>query len=719
MRQFTALLTAAALLAAAPSGAQNLAAPLVELPAAAPAPLTAAPVHLAPALQASQAVLPFAPLTLGGLGASQALSPLQRAAWARTMARLAPARGSVAASRKDAAAGVLSLRRLFDAGAAVKAAVSAGSFKGLGILPAGDKPILPGVRLDPRPALASELRVPGVTFQRAFAPTGRRGLFEWLSDAWNGRTPERPLVLPGNPATAAEMEAAVREHIRANPAVYGGVDPAILGTIEVVKVTGRAGLTDAYYVKFKQQTGEDKLEVDGTFLTFTIKAVDGTPAILTTAGQLYPDLNVDTRGRLAPEDLQRRAVERLGMPPEAADQLEAMDRKVMNLGDSWRAVQVFMMKKSPIMVAVDLNTGESFAWDPRWTAQAKDDGTQPAEGTVAGRAMLTDPVEPNTPLTKVPLSDLTVQGRGAKAVTDEKGAFSLNAADGQAVEVAAALSGPYGYVRDQQSPDLKLKQTVTPGQSAELVFNADGTAEGPTAQTTAMYWFHRTLRYVRSLDVWSKDFEKPLPINVEEDDECNAFFDYRSLNFFKQSRRCVDTAMPTVVPHESGHYIHYIKDGHQIKHGGLSEGWGDILSMYLNRTPVLGGGFFKTGERKFIRTGENNYQYSDSDEVHEQGQAWMGFAWKLRVALIAKLGEEAGHALAENLVVPVFNASPTDILSAMQEVVMRDVDAKGNVPHWKELQAAAQAHGIALQKPRTAGGLASRLTMSIVRRLRG
>src|SRR5208282_2472802 len=114
------------------------------------------------------------------------------------------------------------------------------------------------------------------------------------------------------------------------------------------------------YAKFKQETGEDKLEVDGTFLTFTIKSVDGKPAIFTTAGQLFPDLQVDTRGRLSPQDLEARAVARLGMPPEAANQLEEMDRKVMSLGDTWRAVQVFMMKKAPIMVAVDLNTGEAF-----------------------------------------------------------------------------------------------------------------------------------------------------------------------------------------------------------------------------------------------------------------------------------------------------------------------------------------------------------------------
>ena len=123
--------------------------------------------------------------------------------------------------------------------------------------------------------------------------------------------------------------------------------------------------------------------------------------------------------------------------------------------------------------------------------------------------------------------------------------------------------------------------------------------------------------------------------------------------------------------------------------------------MFILDDPVVGGGFYKKPRRgaDYIRTGENSYQYGREDEAHDQGQAWGGFAWKLRKSLTAKLGAAAGTALAEALVLPVLFAKASNIPAAMLQVLVNDMDKDGNMPHEDDIRAAAKAHGIRLQKP--------------------
>jgi len=72
-----------------------------------------------------------------------------------------------------------------------------------------------------------------------------------------------------------------------------------------------------------------------------------------------------------------------------------------------------------------------------------------------------------------------------------------------------------------------------------------------------------------------------IPARANIDDECNAYYTpgSPSLNFFRGSERCANTAFDSVAYHEYGHFVDDMLGG--ITHGGMSEGWGDILSMYI------------------------------------------------------------------------------------------------------------------------------------------
>jgi hypothetical protein len=140
-----------------------------------------------------------------------------------------------------------------------------------------------------------------------------------------------------------------------------------------------------------------------------------------------------------------------------------------------------------------------------------------------------------------------------------------------------------------------------------------------------------------------------------------------------------------------------------IVNGGASEGWGDMLSMYSLNNPIIGVHFLKKPRPDadgnlvdYIRNGENHYQYNESDEVHQQGQAWMGFGWKLRKQFMSDLGDAAGAALAESLVLPVMFAKASNIPAIIAQVLLADMDANGNMPHEATIRATAALHGITL-----------------------
>jgi len=104
------------------------------------------------------------------------------------------------------------------------------------------------------------------------------------------------------------------------------------------------------------------------------------------------------------------------------------------------------------------------------------------------------------------------------------------------------------------------------------------------------------------------------------------------------------------------------------------------------------------GKPNLIRTGENTTAFdAKNPDPHARGEAYMGFAWKVRVALIAALGPAAGAAYAAALVVPTtLYSQPLDVPTAMLHVLLGDMTVDGRLPNDGLIRAAAQAHGVTL-----------------------
>jgi len=620
----------------------------------------------------------------------------------------------------------------------------------LGILPL-PRPTLPeGIELDPPPSAPDPKKVPSVTIN-AFDLPG--------SIAQGDIFGTGPRVLQADPSDPAAMEKALRRMVDQEAATYG-VPSAELVTMHVQLVRGRAHQADTVYAYFKQvkegknQDGTPyRVAIHGSYLSFTVKVVKGKPVLMAAMARLYPSVSVGTTPGLTEEEMKAKAQERLGIPPNSGLELSYLDRKVVYVQGAWHTANLYTIEGLPVMIAVDVATGEVFAWDPRVGLLEESRKAPPnaVSGRVEGRSEMTDKRPEGRPeLVEVPLPHLTITLQdGRNVTTDRDGRFASDSQEGKPVAITAALSGKYALVNDRDGKPLRISVTLKPGQETQVVFNPEGAEETVVSQVNAYVSFNRELDWVRERGIESPSLDRQVPLNVNINDECNAYYTpgRPSLNFFKSSENCSETSRPGVIFHEGGHYLDDMIGGALtaalraaenllagaarkiqtyglsggIINGGLSEGWGDIFSMYILASPLIGEGFLKKplpDGRTWIRDGTNTYQYDANDEEHDQGQAWMGFAWKLREALLASLGA-AGAALAEVLVVPTLYSKAADIPSAMAQVLLNDMDKEGNLPHEKEIRDAAKAHGVTLpKKPGAILGLLRAAASAVARLLR-
>jgi len=605
---------------------------------------------------------------------------------------------------RSALAGDLSWSQVFDASAAGRSVVSGPMSLRHGGLSA---PKLPGnIVLGNAPEAPRPEKVGGIQLNdfdwgdQTPAPRGAGSVFE-----------AGPVILQADPASEKDVERALRAMVDADSSRWG-VGSKELKTVHVKRVPGSGDQADTIYAYFNQV--KDSRNADGTiqpiviqgsYLSFTVKVIKGQPALMSAMAGLYPGIQVDTQARASDDQLKRRALQVLNVPQNAGVDFVFSQRTIIYHNGQWKAVNLYDIvgtaKPVGVKVAVDIATGEVFAWDARHgIATATRRPAAPAKTDVWISAMAEahehrDQGKPK--LSGLPLPRLDVSVSGKKYTADVEGKVTLDLSRDESLQ--ATLSGTWAQINDQAGKPVKINTTVKPANGGNHII---ATAANPddlfTINQANMYiWITRIHDWWSSRLHGDSRIDQQIPVNVNIDDECNAYYTpgTPSLNFFRESANCSDTGRPGVGAHEYGHFVDDMIGG--IVDGGLSEGWGDIGSMFLLGSPIIGDGFLKNQTPNYIRHGENTYQYSSSDEVHDQGQAWMGFAWKLRKALIAKLGTEAaGAAEAESLIVPTLFTKAHDIPSQMAQVLLNAMDKDGKIRHEKEIRAAAKAHGIDL-----------------------
>lgn len=226
-----------------------------------------------------------------------------------------------------------------------------------------------------------------------------------------------------------------------------------------------------------------------------------------------------------------------------------------------------------------------------------------------------------------PLKYARVNIDSTVAYTDENGNFTIPNSGSSQVTVESRLWGKWFRVYNQAGGDTVLYKTVTPPGPANFMHNNLNNNEYIRAEVNGYY----QANIVRDFTlVYNPDYpglsETEFPVNVNIDSNCNAYYDYESINFFRAGGGCPNTGYSTIVHHEYGHHLVAMAGSGQGQYG---EGMGDVMGTLITDDSGIGYGFHSDCDDP-LRNANNTLQYPCSGEIHYCGQLISGCVWDTR-----------------------------------------------------------------------------------------
>ncbi len=298
-------------------------------------------------------------------------------------------------------------------------------------------------------------------------------------------------------------------------------------------------------------------------------------------------------------------------------------------------------------------------------------------------------------ITPLPYSRVYISG-GNTAFADENGDFVIPNSGSSPVTVISNIRGEWFRVYNQAGGDAQLSQSVTPPGPANFIHNASNTSEYNRAEVNAYYHANvvrdYTLTYNPSYPTIWNQFE--WPVNVNLNDNCNAFYDGGSINFFTSGGECPNTAFSTIVHHEYGHHLVSVGGSGQ---GAYGEGMGDVMGILITDDPGLAYGFYGNCNQ-YMRTGDNTFQYPCSGEIHYCGQLISGCVWSTRNELALTypftyrdiIGNLAVNSILLHSGTSIDPSITIDYLTVDDD----DGDIYNGTPHYNEICAGFGAHNM-------------------------
>ena len=321
----------------------------------------------------------------------------------------------------------------------------------------------------------------------------------------------------------------------------------------------------------------------------------------------------------------------------------------------------------------------------------------PVPTTVTVMAWTRTGLDGYDPLVNTPLPGLVLDVPGVGPVTtDQNGQFTVDITAPVNITIGALDGRHHAPVAGSNAPSGVF--TVNPGVSSTIQLLAATSSPEQGAHTTALYWIDRVNIWCRGVLGSSPQLslaDNILP-TVNQGSLCNAFYLNNTVTFDRSVAGCANAAFSAIVVHEWGHGLDDRYGGISNQLGdGLSEGWGDLLAMYLLDNPNYGSGLTLPGV--VSRSGNNTKMYGTQVGVHDAGEVWMGFAWRYRENLRAAFGTPTALQVSADTVVASIVANATNQAEAVLEVFLADDDdgnLQNGVPHYAQLSAAAIAKGI-------------------------
>ncbi|MCP4634296.1 MAG: M4 family metallopeptidase, partial [candidate division Zixibacteria bacterium] len=213
---------------------------------------------------------------------------------------------------------------------------------------------------------------------------------------------------------------------------------------------------------------------------------------------------------------------------------------------------------------------------------------------------------------------------------DENGDFIIPFAGGDMVNVISELEGQWFRVQNQGGSNARIPRTVIPPGPVNFIHNEENTEEFERAEVNGYYHANKVRDFTLT---YNPDYpglqQTQFPVNVNLDDNCNAYYDYSSINFFTSGGGCPNTAFSTIIHHEYGHHLVAMAGSGQGQYG---EGMSDVMGVLIMDDPGLAYGFFSNCEEP-LRNADNGIQYPCTGAIHYCGQLISGCVWDTRIAL--------------------------------------------------------------------------------------
>lgn len=180
---------------------------------------------------------------------------------------------------------------------------------------------------------------------------------------------------------------------------------------------------------------------------------------------------------------------------------------------------------------------------------------------------------------------------------------------------------------------------------------------------------------------------------------CNAYYVQNSINFYRASLGCANTAYSTIIAHEYGHFV-VSRLG--LQQGAFGEGYSDSLAMLYFNTAFIGQGFSLSNPQALRSPFSDRVPYPCRGESHECGQTLAGTFWQLRELYRTNFGQ-TGITMANQLFMDwsqitgggmgLDSAHP---LTAIEILAIDDDDGilENGSPHYSEICAAFQTRNI-------------------------
>jgi hypothetical protein len=268
--------------------------------------------------------------------------------------------------------------------------------------------------------------------------------------------------------------------------------------------------------------------------------------------------------------------------------------------------------------------------------------------------------------------------------TDSDGESQLSS------RVTATYEGPYVRIRDESGTPVERFDVDLSGPYGVY----DHT---PTLFSQADPFVHLNLvkLYTAQITPTLGWIGRQLTSNVNINDNCNAFWDGQTVNFFRSGGGCNNTGrIASIIYHEYGHGYHGNLTGRVV--GSIGEGSGDFLAGTILDDPIVGRGFATNGSG--IRRMDQPQRYPDdyTGEVHQDGLIWATALWELRQALLTKHGAWAGQMAVDEAFVLALTQGP-GLSTAYPAILSADDDdnnPNNGTPNSCEINAIFSRHGL-------------------------